>query len=386
MAIAKVILNGETLMDVTSNTVTSENLLSGQTAIGNNGEPVTGELVGGPYYGIYDSIIRAGSVYASGSSYNNNNQIEWKYTSEDVTNWINSYSQITNAAFQGVTFYGSFYFNNVSSYIRNHAFAFGYCDNGTGLTNGAEFYFNNFSSVLDNGVFYYNRNIINVAMPLCTSIESYAFYSASIKSVNFPVCTKIDTSAFYGCAVREVSFPACTKIGSYAFNNCRSLNKAVFPICTEIASYAFTNCRSLSLVNFPTCLTIDNGAFSNCSQLTTVNFPKCETINQYAFNNCPQLTTVFLSNCLSIGGYAFSRCCNLISLYLLASSVVYIPGTTPFMSTPLYNYSTSASRWGSIFVRASLYEAYMSAGTWGNALSSRIASLTDSEIADLSFT
>ena len=33
MAIAKVILNGETLMDVTSNTVTSENLLSGQTAI-----------------------------------------------------------------------------------------------------------------------------------------------------------------------------------------------------------------------------------------------------------------------------------------------------------------------------------------------------------------
>ena len=64
LAIAKVILNGETLMDVTSNTVTSENLLSGQTATGNNGEKITGGLVGGPYYGIYDSIMRTGTVRA----------------------------------------------------------------------------------------------------------------------------------------------------------------------------------------------------------------------------------------------------------------------------------------------------------------------------------
>jgi len=43
LAIAKVILNGDTLMDVTSNTVTSENLKSGYTAMKNDGTVVTGE-------------------------------------------------------------------------------------------------------------------------------------------------------------------------------------------------------------------------------------------------------------------------------------------------------------------------------------------------------
>ncbi len=45
MAIAKVILNGTTLMDVTDKTVTSANLLSGYTALKNDGTTVTGEYV-----------------------------------------------------------------------------------------------------------------------------------------------------------------------------------------------------------------------------------------------------------------------------------------------------------------------------------------------------
>ena len=42
MAVAKVILNGTTLMDVTDDTVTSATLLSGYTATGNDGETVSG--------------------------------------------------------------------------------------------------------------------------------------------------------------------------------------------------------------------------------------------------------------------------------------------------------------------------------------------------------
>lgn len=45
MAISKVILNGNTLMDTTDKTVTAANLLSGYTALKNDGTTVTGEYV-----------------------------------------------------------------------------------------------------------------------------------------------------------------------------------------------------------------------------------------------------------------------------------------------------------------------------------------------------
>lgn len=45
MGVAKVILNNETLIDVTQKTVTSSNLLSGITALGRDGEPVVGSYI-----------------------------------------------------------------------------------------------------------------------------------------------------------------------------------------------------------------------------------------------------------------------------------------------------------------------------------------------------
>lgn len=44
MAVSKVILNGETLIDVTQKTVTSENMLSGVTALKNDGTDITGSI------------------------------------------------------------------------------------------------------------------------------------------------------------------------------------------------------------------------------------------------------------------------------------------------------------------------------------------------------
>lgn len=44
MAYSKIILNGETLMDVTSDTVDAGNLLNGKTATKNNGTKVSGNI------------------------------------------------------------------------------------------------------------------------------------------------------------------------------------------------------------------------------------------------------------------------------------------------------------------------------------------------------
>lgn len=47
MAFSKVILNGTTLMDVTNDTVATDNLLTGYTATGADGLPVVGSAGGG---------------------------------------------------------------------------------------------------------------------------------------------------------------------------------------------------------------------------------------------------------------------------------------------------------------------------------------------------
>ena len=61
MAYSKIILNGETLMDVTGDTVDSENLLSGETATKNSGAKVTGSL--SP---VTDVTVNGTSVVTSG--------------------------------------------------------------------------------------------------------------------------------------------------------------------------------------------------------------------------------------------------------------------------------------------------------------------------------
>ena len=79
---------------------------------------------------------------------------------------------------------------------------------------------------------------------------------------------------------------------------------------------------------------------------------------------------------------AFKGCTHLISLYLLGSSVPELVTLFAFSSTPLYDYSVSAERWGSIYVRASLYNNFITANNW-SYMSSHFVSLTDTQIAAL---
>lgn len=55
MAISKIILNGVTQMDVTQDTVASNNLLSGETATGADGEQVVGAIPDGDEIGYGSS-------------------------------------------------------------------------------------------------------------------------------------------------------------------------------------------------------------------------------------------------------------------------------------------------------------------------------------------
>ena len=55
MAISKIIIDGVTKMDVTSDTVEASNLLSGYTALKNDGTDITGTASAGPTV-LVDSV------------------------------------------------------------------------------------------------------------------------------------------------------------------------------------------------------------------------------------------------------------------------------------------------------------------------------------------
>jgi len=129
-------------------------------------------------------------------------------------------------------------------------------------------------------------------------------------------------------------------------------------------------------------------AFYTCSALTEVSFPLCTSIYASAFQNCSALTTAVFSNSSTIQGiiytYAFQSCYHLLSLYLLANTLYQLSvSSTTFVSTPIGGYTTSTDGvYGSIFVPASLYDAYISSTNW-SYFSERFVSLTDTEIQNV---
>ena len=207
------------------------------------------------------------------------------------------------------------------------------------------------------------------------NIGNYAFqYCTSLTSVNFPVCTAIGVRAFRYCSsLTSVSFPVCTTIGEYAFHGCTSLTSVSFPACIRIGESAFYNCYNLTSVSFPACIRIGGWAFSNCTSLTSVSFPACTTIGGSAFWDCTKLASVNSPACTTIYYSAFNNCTSLTSLTLGASTVCTLANTNAFYSTPM-SLSTYTGTFGSLYVPASLVDAYKSATNWAT-YSSRIGSM-----------
>ena len=267
-----------------------------------------------------------------------------------------SCSALTTASFPNCTI--------ISSY------AFEFCSS---LTTAS---FPNCTSIGDSA-FYRCRSLATILFSNCVSIGMNAFqYCSSLRIASFPNCTTINPYAFVSCSsLTTISFPNCTSIGNYAFSSCSALTTASFPNCTYIGASAFQNCSALTTVSFPSCTSIGGYTFRNCTSLTTVSFPSCTSIGSYAFYNCTSLTIASFPKCTYISGYAFYSCFNLISLNLTSVSVVTsLPYSSAFSSTPIAGYSASAGQYGSIYVPASLYDAFISATNW-TYFSSRMVSV-----------
>ena len=110
-------------------------------------------------------------------------------------------------------------------------------------------------------------------------------------------------------------------------------------------------------VSLPNCTSVSMATFRDCYELTSVSLPMCEHIGNGAFYHCNSLTQVSLPVCSYIGDYAFyGRSLSIITIGY--SGVCSLPYYDAFDGTPIGDGT------GSIYVPASLVDAYKTAENW----------------------
>ena len=191
MANSKVILNEETLIDLTSDTVTSSAFQTGYTATSANGEKITGT-------------------------------IRKNYTKEIIEKTISvRYENSTVGAV------GSFAFFSCPSLI------------GVSMPN---------CSVLHEYAFANCSRLENIYFQNVTDIGSSAFSACSyLTSAIFPKAVFIGQSAFDGCrSMSYASFPLLTNVSFTTFRFCVMLHSLVLPAVSVINGNAFMSCLRLT--------------------------------------------------------------------------------------------------------------------------------------------
>lgn len=146
---------------------------------------------------------------------------------------------------------------------------------------------------------------------------------------------------------------------SYLSISKSDITNVSLPECRYIGKDAFAYFSTLNQVNLPECEYIDEFAFDNCDSLSQISLPVCEYIGEEAFQHC-SLKQVSLPKCSYIGNGAFLGCINLMSITIGYSSVcnMNVTNIDAFENT----YIELGN--GSIYVPASLVEAYKSAPFW----------------------
>lgn len=317
--------------------------------------------------------------------------------------------------------------NNSASYVKNNVFdnnsyiqtvdlpdctvvnesAFYHCSNLTTVNLPV-------CSSIGSSAFMNCSNLTTVNLPMCNSIGSAAFMNCSnLTTVNLPMCNSTGSAAFRSCySLSQVNLPMIKTIGLSTFNACSALTSLTLctdvywtipfgartyvgtPITNESGSgsiYVRSDTYSLwissklwseyssKFVSVPVsgpALSFSNGLLSGTtkaiasnftsylsvskSDITGVSLPECKYLYDETFYNCSSLTQVSLPKCSYIGAGAFGDCLPLMSITIEYSSVcnMNVTPVDPFNGTYI-GYGT-----GSIYVPASLVDAYKSAPFW----------------------
>lgn len=300
MAISKVEYNNngtvETLIDLTSDTVTSKALLQGYTAHCKNGKLITGN------YNPNPSSADVIKDYVCGTA-----------VSIVVPEGVNS---IRDYVFYNCTQALSITIPEGVTSIGKNAFYYA----GHSATSG----------------------YIYLVLPsTLLTIESNAFNNAKVKTVTFPENLKyIGGYAFFETPIQDVDLTLSGSgtdnyIGSCAFQSCKSLQTVkISGNCYQIYTAAFQYCTNLTTVDLSeaTISYIQKSAFSQCTSLQTITIPdSVYSIYDYAFSGCTALQSAVIgSGVHSIGsqyGGTFQSCTSLTTVTFNSTPTTIMSGT-----------------------------------------------------------
>lgn len=231
-------------------------------------------------------------------------------------------------------------------------------------------------------------NLTTVSMPQITSLSEYTFKSCtSLSSITLPAVSYCTNGTFENCRnLKEVYLPELKTFRWTPFSSCYNLQRVYAPKLVNMISFDFAWCSSLEEIDFPECTNSAAGAraynlFSNCISLKRVNLPKLQVGSSNVegfglFYRCTNLSYINLANYSKITDYhTFEYCESLETLIIgtALSEVCVITTSTIFDTTPMSK-SSYLGYYGSIYVPASLVDAYKTATNWA-VYSDRITSI-----------
>ena len=190
----------------------------------------------------------------------------------------------------------------------------------------------------------------------------------TVEKLNYLISIKSDIKSAIenkGVDMTGVSFPGyASKIGDIASGvgyTDRDIIEARYQYnIANSASFVYSSCFEYKLVetvDLPNCLYVGSNGFYYCASLTTVNLPVCTSLYNNAFRNCARLTSISLPKCSYVGGQAFRNCTNLKTIYMGTERSVVATMTHS-------NALSGCSALQSIYVPASLVDAYKKASNW----------------------
>ena len=357
MAYSKIILNGETLMDVTSDTVDASDLLSGETATKNDGTKVTGNIstvthpnptgsftsttgvftakhiqstgyvTGGTTSSTYPLVTQNAQTFYPSTADQTVSSYRWLIGSQTIKSVTTSNLTASNIAEGVVVKVGDA--NNASRITQV---------TGTHQGGGNDFIVTlsqdaygsltidkTFSEIISackagkkiaaygDGSPYYTGSIY---------VDDEDFYFVDMHAYSFSgdYLSAVFCEDEYGLESNFSAFVSTTYYYNPANMNAtpsdvvsgkRFINWAGFQVGTatgggftadQIAMRTIAGDISGSATN------INSYAFAYCSTLTTASFPNVTTIGSAAFSGCITLTTVSFPNVISIKENAFRTC------------------------------------------------------------------------------
>ena len=285
-------------------------------------------------------------------------------------------------------------------------YAFNYCSTLTSISLPV-------CSSIPYEAFWGCRSLPSISLPVCKYIGNYAFDQCSrLKYVYVggeisDVCNLDNTNAFYGCnkltyivvpgslvesyktatnwayysdkivsSIPESPYSLCsfsdgiltgdipyidTELYDELNINNTDIISVSLPLCSTVKANTFYNCYNLQSIYLPECVSLGVSAFAECIRLQTISLPKCEYIGDRCFQGAFQSNTtgydinINLPVCSYIGSSAF---------YWTQRSLTLTLGYDGVVDLPSGSYTFDATTVRSIYVPASLVDAYKSATNW----------------------